>query len=379
MLSKFLFTIIALLTAFGLEGLEGIKDKTDLVDFINQNIYVLKTEYHKEFNAYWDVNYLQDYHELYDENDLLKAYLIEFDNGYIIVGHDLYLYEVETIGQAPLIIRNQKNYLIGSHFYIKENGLFFPNSKDAPDLYALDGRSSFPSNIYKRLTTSNTNELTNFIITYSIANDLQTHQGNSGEYTIYTRNLASNENDCGAQAAINITYTYQQSGINGLAKSMNSNTELAAMRNLMNWTSEGRGYLGMTFYGIWPGEFVSGATSYLPSNYQVTAGGQFGSGFNGPAVGLYFNANIVETAHYAMIIGRAQSDAWWIFKTNYDIISHWHQNHTHSNGVIGVKLQTTPSYYFVETQYRHATYVVQISTGAKWWEVWKPAWVNLEI
>jgi len=118
---------------------------------------------------------------------------------------------------------------------------------------------------------------------------------------------------------------------------------------------------------------------YMFLSTSFVSGGVFGLSYNGPAIGLYYSLNIVDTAHYAMIIGSAQSDAWWIFKTNYDIISHWSENHNHSSGVIGSKKAGTPSYYFVEGQYRHETYNVQKSTGAKWWEVWKPAWENLEI
>jgi hypothetical protein len=185
--------------------------------------------------------------------------------------------------------------------------------------------------------------------------------------------------DCGAQAAVNMMYTFQISGVSGLAKSMNSNTELNTMRGLMNWTSAGRSYLGITFYGIWPGEITSGLSAYLPSNYRVMADGVFGSSYNGPALGLYYSLNVTETAHYALMIGSAQSDAWWIFKTNYDIISHWTENYNHSSGVIGTKKNGTPSYYYVETQYRNGTYNIQKATGAKWWEVWKPAWINLEV
>jgi len=60
------------------------------------------------------------------------------------------------------------------------------------------------------------------------------------------------------------------------------------------------------------------------------------------------------------------------------VISHWNENYTHLNGVIQTKKSGTPSYYFVETQYRHDTYNIMKSTGAKWWEVWKPAWQLLE-
>lgn len=376
-MTKLISLVLLFFGSFGIIGLE-ITRESDLVDFINSNIDVLKDEYYKEYNEVWDMNYFEGYHELYDEHDEIKAYMLIFDQGYLTVGLDLYLYEIQTEGSPGFIHSNSRIYLIGQNYYIKKNNVFVPNTTVSPDLYTLDGTSLFYDDIYKKLDSTNIAALDNFKVTYSIASDLSNHSGSNGSYSIYTR-YQGNNMDCGAQAAINMLYTYELSGETGITKSMNSNTERDAMRSLMNWTSSGRSYLGITFYGIWPGEIISGMNSYLPSKYKVDGEGYFGSGENAPAIGLYYSLKLEDTAHYAMLIGSAQSDAWWIFKTNYDIISHWNENYTHASGVIQTKKSGTPSYYFVETQYRHGTYNVLKSTGAKWWEIWKPAWKLLEV
>ncbi len=378
MLNKFLIVVLSLFTTIGFSGIVNIDNEAELVNFINENIPTLRDEYYKEFGQVWDVNSYVDYYDLYDEHDELKAFLIKFDHGYLTVGVDLNIYDVKTEGSLPFYVVGDKNYLIGNHYYIKDNERFIPNSFGAPYLDQIDGQRWFYDNIYIQLTSTNTNALTNFKITYSIADDLIMDNGNYGSYQIYTRTQGAYM-DCGAQAAVNILYTFEFSGESGLAKSMNSNNERDTMRSLMNWTTAGRDYLGITFYGIWPGEIVSGLHAYLPDDYLINSEGLFGPSYNGPAIGLYYSLDVVETAHYAMIIGSAQSDAWWIFKTNYDIISHWIENYYHNSGFIGAKKSGTPSYYFVQTQYRQGTYNIQKSTGAKWWEIWKPLYENLEV
>jgi len=345
-----------------------------LVNYINDNLEVLSEEYYNEFGEIWELNYFVDYYELFNEHDELIAYLISFDNGYLTVGLDLNLYDLSTTGDVPFLVLDQKNYLIGHHYYIKNDDLFIPNSINAPDLYLLDGTAIlFEDEIFIELEPEETDELSNFRISFSIADDLQTSSGSSGDYTIYTRDQT--DLDCGAQAAINIVYSFELSGVTGLAQSMNSDNELATMRSQMNWTPAGRTYLGQQFDGIWPHEIRSGLTSYLPSNYRAVSSGYFGPGYNGPAIGLYFSASIIDTAHYAMIIGSAQADAWWIFKTNYDIISHWNENHYYSpSGEIDSKMSDIDSYYFVKSLYRQNTFNIQRRVGPSW----SPIWTRLE-
>lgn len=377
MFNKFLIFVLTLLLPIGIFSGDVISSEEELVNYINDNIQVMREVYNIEFSDNWDVNYYVDHFPLLDENDELKAFLIQFDNGYLTVGLDLNLYEIVTTGGNPFLNKSKKHYLLGEHYYIKVNDRFIPNSSKAPNIYTIDGTGIFKSDIYVQLTEDNTDELDNFQITYSIANDLKTTSGDYGSYNVYTR--TQYYEDCGAQAGINLMYTFDRSGVSDLAKSNDSNTELSTMRNLMNWTTEGKSYLGIKFYGIWPKDFKSGLTNYLPNDYRVVNEGIFGPGHNAPAAGLYYSLNVVNTAHYAMIIGSAQSDAWWIFKTNYDIISHWDENHSHygSNGEIGYKYSDTPSYYYVESKYRQDTYNIQKATGAKWWEVWKSNWENL--
>lgn len=46
-----------------------------------------------------------------DENDELKAFLIQFDNGYLTVGLDFNLYEIVTTGENSFLIKSKKHYL----------------------------------------------------------------------------------------------------------------------------------------------------------------------------------------------------------------------------------------------------------------------------
>jgi len=375
MIQEFIILTLSIFSSLGVTATE-IYSPNDVINFINQNISILRDEYSEAFGEEWNLNYYVSNIELYDRNDELSAFMIVFDNGYLTVGTDLNLYEIETEGVPPLIDITSRNYLIGNNYYIKVDDVFVPNTLSAPRLDTVDIQSLFDgSGIYKSLNANNTGALTNFKITNSIADDLSDYNGQKGKYKIYTRNQGP-YNDCGAQAAINLLYTYELSGISNITKSRNSDNELNAMRAFMNWTPEGRYYLVTTFYGIWPSEIVAGMEEYLPSKYMVLSGDFDFADL--PVIGLYYNANVVSTAHNAVIIGSAQSDAWWIFKTNFDIISTWFENYTHISGVIGTKKPATPSYYYVESAYRQNVFMIEVSTGAKWYE-FKPLWTPLAI
>ena len=368
MLNKFIILIMSFFSLLGI-SIGDINTETELVKFINDNIPVMRQEYYDEFGIDWNVSEFRDYKVLYDIDENEYAYIIRFNVGYLVVTEELELIEVNIIDESPIINYDAKTYLFGNNYYIKINESYIPNAVDTPDWGTIGGEGLFISDIYHDYTSAEISKLTYFSVTVSLANDLADKNGNYGAYSVYTRNQGSTT-DCGPQAGTNMIYTYDFSGLTNVAKSNNSDTELANMRTAMGWTTSGINYLGLVFVGTWPGDFMSGLSSYMGADYYMVETMTYDE--EAPAVGLYYNLNVTDTAHYALIIGKAQSDNWWIFKYNWDLISTWTENYNHTSGVIGTKKAGTPSYHFVKSSYRQGTYALYERNYPKWYEVWIP-------
>lgn len=358
MLNKFVVFFMMIFSSIGVNT-TNLDSQNQLVTLINNSIPEMREAYQNEFGNNWDVTELRDYKELYDIDENIYAYLIRFDTGYIVVTENLDLIEIDIDGESPLISHEEKTYLFGNSYYVKNNNDFVPNSINTSGYGSIGGKSLVVSDIYYNLEDER-DDFDNFVVTLSLADDLEDQNGNYGDYSIYTRNQGSTT-DCGPQAGVNLIYTYDKSGLTDIAKSNNSDTELNSMQIDMGWSSTGQSYLGLVFMGTWPSDFKSGLDDYMGSNYYMVTSALYDE--IAPSVGLYYNANVIDTAHYALIIGRAQSDNWWIFKHNWDIISTWDENYYHSiSGVIGSKKSGTPSYHFVKKSYRQNTFALYEST-----------------
>jgi hypothetical protein len=358
MLSKFAIFLLMIFSSIGVNS-TVLDSQNQLVSFINDNIPEMRESYQNEFGVNWDVTEFKDYKKLYDIDENIYAYVIRFDTGYIVVTEYLELIEINIEGESPLINYEEKTYLFGNNYYVKTDEGYLSNGINTPAYGTIGGESLVISDIYYNLEDDR-DDFDNFVVTLSLADDLEDQNGNYGEYSIYTRNQGSTT-DCGPQAGVNLIYTYDKSGLTDIAKSNNSDTELNSMQIDMGWTSSGQSYLGLVFMGTWPSDFKSGLDDYMGSDYYMVTSALYDE--VAPAVGLYYNANVTDTAHYALNIGRAQSDNWWIFKHNWDIISTWDENYYHtSSGVIGSKKSGTPSYHFVKRGYRQNTFALYEST-----------------
>jgi|GEM_PF-2291807 len=369
MVNKFIVLITSLFALLGVSSL-NIQSEAELVSFINENISVMKDAYFDEFGIEWDVSEFRDYKVLYDIDDNGYAYIIRFDKGYLVVGEDLNLVELNTTEVSPIIDYTAKTYLFGNSYYKKVDGGFIPNSVNTPERGSIAGEAVFDEDVYHIYEDIDDETFPNFTVLVSLADDLEDNDGNFGEYSIYTRYQGSTT-DCGPQAGINMVYTYDFSGLTNLAKSNNSDDELDSMREEMDWTTEGQSFpLGISFVGTWPGDFMSDLSSYMGDDYYLEETSAYIN--ETPAIGLYYNLNVAGTAHYSLIIGKAQSDAWWIFKNNWDILSTHRENYNHLYGEIGTKKLGYPSYKFVKSSFRQGTYALYERNYPKWYQVWIP-------
>ncbi len=115
---------------------------------------------------------------------------------------------------------------------------------------------------------------------------------------------------------------------------------------------------------------------YVSNKYRLGDGKYSG---DAPSIGLFSSANVGKTAHYAMIVGTAKSDSWWIFKNYYYVISHWYDTHEKDgNGNIKEEYDTKNSYYIVGQGYKISEYQMYRKNDKKWYQAWKPDWVVLK-
>jgi hypothetical protein len=336
-----------------------------LQSILTQTYQHYKKSFFKHYGIEWNVNYVDHYIELHDIDDNHTAYLLQFDQGHIVVGLNYNIYRLSI--KENIILHNSSDiqYFINNNFFVKKNGDFIPNSDDFFDHSLLDGQSWFQTSIYHKLDQATMNNYTDFRITRSLANNISNQQGTLGSYTFYSRE--QDDFDCGPLAALNLLMSYELSGFSGIVNSRHSFNELVILRSQMNWPKTG------LFKGVWPSEFLAGVNSYLPNNFRMISRGTQIMDFS-PVVGMFYNANIPGTAHYAVIIGSATAKNWWIFNHHFDIISHWKATHHYQEGFVGNRKSGTPAYYFVNSNFRQEVWALQRYTfnphgGGTWnWE-----------
>jgi len=341
---------------------------SEIKDYIEDNLNELSEEYMLNFDEKWNVNRVENYHYLYDVNYSEPiAIMIEFNQGYLTVDKDFTLVDINIHDGIPLANSNIKTYLIGnSYFRYDLNEGFVTNDSHEAPLNQISGKANFEDiygeDIYKPLINYLI-DLDNPIFTHSVADDIAVTGGVTGDYNIYTRSQF--DTDCGPQAALNLIYTYDLSGVNNLAISYDSIVELYTLRWMMGWPNTS-GILGDMFVGTYPNNVEEGLNTYLPNNMRVQTSLSKSAVSDAPKIGLYANLNVINTAHYAMIVGRMEADAWWIFKDHYDIIAHWYENHNHENGMIQSKQSHINHYYYVNRNYRHYTFAIEELSSGSW-------------
>ncbi len=339
----------------------------EIVKLINENIEVLKNEYQNYYQETWEMTKVESATKLYDQNDQYLGYFFSFDVGYLSVTKDFRLIEINTVDQSPLIFPKEKTYMISNGYYYKKGNQYRPNSSLTTDQHTLPGEALINSEIFTPLNDKiNT---TNFEVTQSVAKDLKTSNQKTGKYQVYTHYQSTT--DCGPQAGINLVYTYKLSGVKDITNINNVYTGLTTMREKMNFKTDGKKYFGLSFLGVWPWEFSSGLKNFLPEKYTVIQPEYMQ--YEAPSVALYYNLNVANTAHFAMVIGEARSKNFWIFHTYYDIVSTWNSTHTLTNqGEINYQKVGQNSYYIVNQIHRNAIYEIHVKLKPAWYEFWKP-------
>ncbi|CCV64020.1 hypothetical protein BN85404430 [Alteracholeplasma palmae J233] len=316
--------------------------KEELINFVQNNLEEIKNSYLEEYGIYWNLLSLEKTIGLYDSGDKNIGFYFIFNEGYLSIGEDNILYGLSHKNHT-LLKTDEKVYRINGGYYIKKNNQFSPNCVNSIKKDEVQGESYFASNIFKPLFDAK-NDLKNFKITKSISNRLADSNNKKGKYTIFTDD--QDLSDCGPQAANNLIQTYQLSGIK-IAHSDKPRETLKDIRNNMNWGIDGRNYLGVNFEGVWAREFTAGIDKYLGSEYKIKT--ITDSSLEAPMVGLYYSLNIVNTSHFALIVGKAESKGFMFFKKRLDIVSSWRSTHEFgSNGnVTGAKI-VTYNHYVVE-------------------------------
>jgi hypothetical protein len=77
--------------------------------------------------------------------------------------------------------------------------------------------------------------------------------------------------------------------------------------------------------GIIPAGMITGFNDFVINDEYNLAAGNYNQ--NKPAIGCFSSLDIAHTGHFALIVGKGQSDYWWFFKTYWNIVVTWFQNY----------------------------------------------------
>lgn len=348
---KLLSTLAVGIMSIGTIGSYKTDDISNVKNFFNQNLQILKAEYYKNFNIKWEVKSIENVKRIYNLNDNHIGYLIDFDLGYIAFGLNNELYKLEIDGEPEFYNHNNRLYYISKTFLEKKENNFYTYTGDAINIKNITGNGLITSDIFHEIDSALNNK--NFQINASCTKipQLKDKYDSSkwGNYQCVSF-YQGYTTDCGVIAIMDLLYTYKLSGSVDYTKGKKPNEMREDLRVLTNWRGN------IVGEGMLPLDLTRGCTNYIDRN-NISLKGTGNYRDDVPEICLYFNLNIGNTAHFTMKVGSAQQDYWWIFKTYWDIVVSWETNYdTDSNGIPNRLYDSNSSYYLVDQQYRQGAY-----------------------
>ncbi len=324
------------------------KNELDIMkDYFSTNLIEIKKAYYTQFNDNLKANKVICMKYVYDLNDNINGYISIFDIGYVSFGLDMEFYCMSNASYDSRLI-DEKIYSASKSLLLKQNGKFYDLEGNEFSLEAK-GKSVFQSEIVYSLTSVYQNE--DFEITNCCTKipELKYKFDSSkwGNYKIASCEQGDTT-DCGVIAIMNLIYSYKLSGVADFSKNKDPFDMRMELRTLTNWQGNIAGE------GMLPFDMCRGCNDYInDSRYSL-----YGPDYDEDMFGIcfYHNANIAETAHFALKVGTAQQKYWWFFKTYWDIVVNWKKNINSYCVPNSIDESVVECYYVIDQQYRRAQY-----------------------
>jgi hypothetical protein len=356
MVGSILFLVAMLFGTSGqILGVEGETGEDKVRDFFDDNISVMAETYSDKFGATWDPGAVGSVKRITDGAGGLEGYLVSFDKGYIG-------YSVENsvlcmdVSESPFLVNGEDHFeMMDGQIGSWENGVFYnvKGAKIGKEGIVGGNTGVFASDLYHPIT--DVINYNNFSVSSAIAQiPFLKARYNSSSWGTYSPICIyqDDKSDCGACASADLLYTYKLSGKVNLTKG----EAVTAMRGELDVDEKWENNIFGD--GIIPADMVSGFNNFVTNADYNLVGGYYDS--TKPAIGCFSSLDIAHTGHYAVIVGKGQSDYWWIFKSYWDIVETWIQNYyAYNDFPISWDSSNYSCFYVVDNQYLICSYVLE--------------------
>ncbi len=351
---KKFFTLCFLLLVFMLASSSVSKAKENelvlIFNYFNENIEEFNAAYEEKFDVKWDAKYVESVKDVYNISDEKYAYLVGFDKGYLLFDNTMSFLTHDIKNKYPFYEKNEKLYYVNGKFYVKQNNNLY--DENGGKFKVVIGNGSFDSDIAHTLDAVMGYDDFSFNKCCTAIPIVSNRFPNNewGKYKVVSIHQG-NSTDCGVIAIMDLLYTYKLTGVANYVKQQSISAMREELRKLTNWQGN------IVGEGMLPSDLTRGCRDYINQDgVDLIFAGEYSYV---PQIGLYFNLNIKDTAHFALKVGTARNKYFWIFDTNWDIIVSWDRNfEPNSDSMVGEIYNTYSCYYAIDQQYRHGLYTL---------------------
>ena len=334
----------------------NISEEDRISNFYNNHLIEMQNSFNEDFDTNWTAGKAEKVQLLYNFNEEKIGYVVSFTNGYIASTDDYQMLDMSFKDRFCFDDESNKIYYSCGEFYVNKNGSFVNANEDKYN-NEIVANGDFSEDIYHKIDVVMSQPEFEFTSSCAKISGIPTKfdQSDWGNYrpVCFDHHGTS---DCGVMAIMNLLHTYKISGGANYTKNIPAAEMREQLRYLTNWQGN------IVGEGLLPRDLINGCNNYICK--KGIALRQMENGLaplkyanNRPGIGLYFNARISKTAHYAMKIGTAQHKYGWCFKTYLDVIISWDQNFDPDfEGNPKTLYDNDNGVYFVDLKYRHASY-----------------------
>lgn len=354
MFKEFIGIGLAVLS-FSMFSVQG--EENDVESYFDKNLYNIKKSYEEYYGDTWNLYDVDYVNEIFDLNDKKIGHLVVFNEGFIAYGNEWQLFKYSNKEKPEIYNKNKKIYYFSDMFLNKENECFIKSNGEIFDPNQMVANGLVSADIYYPIDSKLDNK--GFAITSSCTKIPQLKDrfdsSSWGDYKPVSF-YQGDTTDCGVIAIMDLLYTFKLSGTFDYTNGCYPKEARESLRGLTNWQGNIAGE------GMLPFDMVRGCNNFINrDNVKLKTTSTY---YNLPSICFYTNLNIANNAHFAMKVGEAQQDYWWVFKTYWDIIISWDSNYySDSNGVPTKIRNYHGCYYVVDGQYRQSMY--QLYDGDK--------------
>lgn len=330
------------------------EEKTESVSFYSQialNFDEFAKDYENHFQSPWSFGTPVDSKDILDKDGKNFGEVVRFSKGYLACKND------NSIVFGPMSGMPSGWNFAEEYRYVDGDVVYFDNNRyrsifeDSILGFKEKYSSSNVSDLFHPFDDAKTKNYKNFVIKTALCRFdafVKDYNYKFSDFENWNTYCIEQTNDriCMTCAATDLLLTFKYSTKHDATKGLSPDALYNAIDEGMVKGSKGNSEI----------TFVSDVNKFLnKTNTSI----YLNSGTDVP--GVPFIANYHEhlnaiDGHTVLVIGSAQSDAWWFFKTYWDIVVTWEQNY--DSDTLKLDKENRSSLRLVDHQYQTGGYVL---------------------